>query len=461
MTSPTGSTLDECRTFLAAHPDIDSIDVILTDSHGIGRGKIIRRHELEALYSSGRSMPVSIFGVDVCGEDVEETGLVLSDGDADRKCWPVPGTLGVLEHAEPRRGQVLITMQDLDGAPFMADPRQVLFQHVKAAEAQGFNPMGAFEVEFYLLDKTPGPDGERQLVSYPLTGRRSDGYNTYAVDDLDEMSPLFSAIYKGAEALKLPLETLISEYAPGQYEFTLRYGDLMTAADHLVMTKRLIRSVARRFGAEACFMAKPFGQWAGNGMHLHLSLADVKGENLFADPGEGQYALLMLQAIAGLKTTLAETMIILAPFANSWRRFASMVYSPASSSWGVNNRTVAFRIPNTGPKARHFEHRVPGVDANPYLVAAVTLAGALKGIKEKADPGSPVTGNGYEGEKGATGDLPRDWLHAIEIGEASAFLREALGPLLHKGFIAMKKAEYMRLANEVSDVEWRLYGAVV
>jgi glutamine synthetase len=461
MTSPTGSTLAECTDFLAANPDIEAIDIILTDAHGIGRGKIIRRHELEALYASGRSIPVSIFGMDVCGEDVDGTGLVLTDGDADRKCWPVPGTLGALPYTSPRRGQVLITMFDLDGTPFAADPRHALLRQIAAAKALGFQPMGAFEVEFYLLDSALSAEGKRQPASYALSGRQSGAYNTYTIDELDEMSPLFTDVYEGAKALNLPLETLISEYAPGQYEFTLRYTDLMSAADHLIMVKRLIRSVARRQKAEACFMAKPFGHTAGSGMHLHLSLADAGGNNLFADDGSGPYAPLMLEAIAGIKSTLAETMAILAPFANSWRRFASSIYSPMSIDWGVNNRTVALRVPATGPKARHFEHRVAGVDANPYLVAAVTLGGALKGIAEKADPGPPVTGNGYEGRAGRTSGLPRDWLSAIELAEASTFVQAVFGPVLHQGFIAMKKAEYLRVAGEVSDVEWRLYGSVV
>ncbi len=242
------------------------------------------------------------------------------------------------------------------------------------------------------------------------------------------MSPLFADVYAGAKALNIPLETLISEYAPGQFEFTLRYGDLMSAADHLIMTKRLIRAVARRHQAEACFMAKPFGQTAGSGMHLHISLADAAGKNLFGDDGSGPFSPLMLQSIAGIQSTLAETMAVLAPFANSWRRFASSIYSPVSIDWGVNNRTVALRIPNTSGKARHFEHRVAGVDANPYLVAAVTLAGCLKGIAEKADPGAPVTGNGYEGRAGKPSGLPREWLTAIELCEASAFVKKALGP---------------------------------
>jgi glutamine synthetase len=210
---------------------------------------------------------------------------------------------------------------------------------------------------------------------------------------------------------------------------------------------------------EACFMAKPFGREAGSGMHLHLSLADPAGENQFADGEDGRLSRLMLQSIAGIRHTIGDTMLVLAPFLNSWRRFASTVYSPASDSWGLDNRTVAIRVPATSGKARHFEHRVAGVDANPYLVAAVTLAGALDGIASEADPGPPIEGNGYG--QGLGQRLPRTWLDAIEQLEKSAFVREVMGERLHQGFVAVKYAEWDRLAHEVTDTEWALYGFVV
>ena len=228
------------------------------------------------------------------------------------------------------------------------------------------------------------------------------------------------------------------------------------AADDVIIAKRLLRSTARRFGMEACFMAKPFGQMAGSGMHLHLSLADEGGANLFADPGEDVLSPLMLQAIAGVRGTIGETMAVLAPFQNSWRRFASVNYSPGNDSWGVENRTVALRVPSGSGKAGHFEHRVAGVDANPYLVAAVTLGGALDGIEAKADPGPATLGNAYENAPASS--LPRDWLGAIERLEGSDFACRVLGAPLHRGFVAIKKAEYMKMALEVSEAEWALYG---
>lgn len=454
---PPGVSLSEAADFLSQNPQVEGIDVVMTDCHGIGRGKIIRRHELESLYLTGRAMPGSLFGQDVAGDDVDASGLVLNDGGSDKRCWPLPGTLGLQPHT--RRGQVLVSMYEPDGTPFDAEPRHALIRQIERARAAGFSPLGAFELEFYLVDRERDAEGRYQPARYALTGRRPLARNTMSVDELDEMSPFFDAVYEGARHLDLPLESLISEYAVGQYELTIHYRDLARAADDVIVAKRLIRSVARRFGMEACFMAKPFGRQAGNGMHLHLSLADPAGGNLFADDADGKLSPLMLHAIAGVRDTLGDTMLVLAPFLNSWRRFASTVYSPASDSWGLDNRTTAIRVPATVGKARHFEHRVAGVDANPYLVAAVVLAGVLDGVAAEADPGPPNEGRLAGNSLG--GRLPRSWLDAIETFERSAFAKEALGVRLHRGFAAVKYAEWERLAHEVSDTEWQLYGFVV
>ena len=453
-TQPGGADPAEAQQFLARYPDVQAIDIALIDCHGIARGKSIRRHELDSLFASGRGIPASMFAQDVAGDDVEGTGLVLHDGGGDHRCWPIGGTLGFMPATG--RGHVLLSMFNPDGTGFAAEPRHALVRQVTRARAQGFEPMGALELEFYLVDRERDSRGRVQPARYPLSGRRSHNTNTMSVDELDEMSPFFDAVYEGAKALDLPLESLISEYAAGQYELTIRYRDLMRAADDVIIAKRLVRATARRFGMEACFMAKPFGQDSGSGMHLHLSLADSAGANLFADQPDGSLSPLMLHAIGGIRATIADTMLVLAPFLNSWRRFASVVYSPANDTWGVENRTVALRVPAGSPTARHFEHRVAGVDANPYLVAAVTLGGALDGIAAKRDPGPPVTGNAYDGA--APHDLPRTWLEAIDRLDGSAFSREVLGEALHTGFVAVKRAEYLRLALEITEIEWELYG---
>ncbi len=450
---PQAAGVAEAAEFLDRHPQVEAVDIILTDAHGIGRGKILRRHEVAGLFASGRGMPASLFAQDIEGDDVEAALALQQDGGGDSRCWPVAGTLGYLPATG--RGVVLVTMTGADGAPHPSDPRAVLMRQIARAEALGFTPMGAMELEFYLVTPERDAQGRFRPARYSLTGRSSGATNTMSVDELDEMWPLFEAVYAGAKALDLPLETLISEYAPGQYELTLRYRGLARAADDIVLAKRLLRATARRFGCEACFMAKPFGDQSGSGMHLHLSLADAAGNNLFADQPDGSLSPLMLAAIGGIRRDMAASMLVLAPHLNSWRRFASAVYSPASNSWGQEDRNVALRVPAGSPATRHFEHRIAGVDANPYLVAAVTLGSALDGIEAGAEAGAA-------GEAGAAEHpLPRSWLDAIDAFEASAAMERVLGPVMRQGFAAIKRAEHLQLATEVTDTEWRLYGFVV
>ena len=455
--SPSGSTLAEAEAFLAAHPEIEAFDIVLHDANGIGRGKIIRRHELLSFYKSGRHLPISILGLDICGEDVHETGLIWDQGDGDLRAWPIPGTLVPLHNTQPPRGEVFMTMYTLDGLPMTSDPRHALERQVRALADEGLHPAGAFELEFFLLDPERGPDGKMQPARDVLDGRKSSKTEVYSVDHLHGMLPLFSDIYAGAKAAGITAETMISEYAPGQYELTLHYRtDVMQAADDLMRLKRIVRAQARAHGVVACFMAKPNENYAGSGMHFHVSMLDDKGRNVFVEAEEGRWNPTILHALGGLKQTMAESMLVFAPHANSWRRFASQSYAPVSPSWGVNNRSVALRIPAGDIKARRIEHRPAGVDANPYLVAATVLAGIRKGLREGTDPGPETTGNAYA-ETAEAAATPTDWKSAIDAARRSEFLKDALGEDMHRTFTAIKAAEYARVARIVTEVEYEMY----
>jgi glutamine synthetase len=457
MNSPSGSTVEEAATFLDQHPEIEAFDVVLTDANGVGRGKIIRRHELAAIYEGGRHMPISILGLDITGEDVHETGLIWDSGDGDLRAWPIPGTLKPLHGTSPARGQVLMSMYHLDGSPMTSDPRHALARQIRRLAEKGLHPAGAFELEFFLLANERDAEGRVQPAGAVLDGRRSGKTEVYSVDHLHGMEPLFSDIYAAAKAQGVPVETVISEYAPGQYELTLHYRkDIMQAADDLVMLKRLVRAAARRHGVTACFMAKPIEKYAGSGMHLHVSMLDDSGRNIFSEEEEGKWAPALLQSLGGLAATMPEAMLVFAPHANSWRRFVAQSYAPIAPTWGVNNRSVALRVPAGDVKNRRIEHRPSGVDTNPYLVAATVLAGISKGLDEKLDPGPETTGNGYENAPKLP-DAPGDWRSAIEAATASEFLKEALGPDLHRTFTAIKHAEYMRVARTVSELDYHLY----
>lgn len=445
---------NEARAFLDANPDVEAIELSITDPGGIARGKLIAREELLSLFTDGRCVAGSILGLDVTGEDVEATGLVWSVGDADRLCRPIPGTLVRAPWMSRPGAQVLMTMYETDGQPCFADPRHALARSVERLQRLGLRPVMAAEIEFYLVAK----DAQGRLVPAPglLSQRSPQRLDSYGLGKLHDMAPLFDEIYAAARTQGLPLRTLMSEYAPGQYEITLLHrNDALRAIDDAILFKRLIRATALRHGLTACFMAKPFADHAGSGMHMHVSLQDEIGNNAFAADDPAGTPLLR-NAIGGLQKTMAESMLVFAPNANSYRRFRLQSYAPVAPTWGINNRSVSLRVPAGAPASRHVEHRVSGADANPYLVAATVLAGVHEGIVAGLDPGPPMTGNGYESGIAAT--LPRDWRSAIAAAESSSFLREALGESFLRSFIAIKTQEWDKFNALVpsTDYDWYL-----
>ena len=443
----------EVQAFLEANHDIAAVQLVITDANGVGRGKNIAREELAALYASGRNVACSILSLDVTGEDVEGTGLVWDVGDADQCCRPVAGSLCRAPWLQRPTAQVLGTMFELDGRPAKADPRHVLAAVIARCEAAGFTPVVAVELEFYLLERAA--DGRLVPSGGMLTGERRSRIDAYGLGRLDDMSPLFDEVYAAARTQGLPLRTLMSEYAPGQFEITLEHrADALRAVDEAIMFKRAVRGIAARHGRVACFMAKPFAQQAGSGMHLHASLADGNGANVFAAI-EPEGSPLLRQAIGGLRHTLADGMAIYAPNANSYRRFRSMSYAPVAPTWGVNNRSVSLRVPAGPPDTRHVEHRVAGADANPYLVAALVLAGMLRGIERQLDPGPAVQGNGYA--QALPGELPTQWHAALERAGASSFIREALGDGFVDVFLAIKRQECEKFGALVTDRDYEWY----
>ncbi len=259
----------------------------------------------------------------------------------------------------------------------------------------------------------------------------------------------------------MPLEGAISEYAPGQLELTLKHGpDALRAADEAVMYKRIAKGVAARCGVEATFMAKPFSDRAGSGLHLHVSVNDAEGKNIFAsEAAEG--APPLRHAVGGLKALLADGMAIFAPNANSYRRFRANSYAPVAPTWGVNNRTVSLRVPAGPPAGRHIEHRVAGADANPYLAMATLLAGVHHGLTNKLDPGPPVVGDGYAAAAQSDQRLPANWFAAVDEFERSAVLRDYLGDRFVTMFGKVKRTEQDRFFEVVSplDYDWCLKNA--
>ncbi len=450
------ATLAEAEAFLAAHQHIQNFEVVLTNLSGVPRGKNIRRSEVESLYTHGRFLPGSLLVADVTGEDVAETGLVWEDGDADRIARPQAGTLVPTPWRGDNTAQVITSMYELDGTPHALDPRAILYSVVQKFADMGLTPVVACELEFYLLDGAAARDGE--MIPY-VSGAALPSANieVNGLRELQDVSPWLDDLYACCDAQNIPIETIIAEYAPGQYELTLHHQpDAVLACDHAALYKRTLKGMSGRHGAEATFMAKPFAEQAGNGFHIHVSVLDKNGQNIFASPAaDGTPALR--HAIGGMRALLADSMALFAPNANSFRRFKANSYAPVAPTWGVNNRTVSFRIPAGPPESRHIEHRVAGADANPYLAMAAVLSAVHYGMTHAIDPGPIVTGNGYAAAEERGQKFPGTWSAAVDLFAQSALLAPYLGQRAIDMFSIVKRVEQGKFASVVSPLDYAWY----
>ncbi len=446
----------EVKAFLDKHPEIQFFEIVFTNMAGVPRGKRLRRHEIEAVYENGRFLPGSILVNDITGQDVEATGLVWEDGDADRVARPIPGRITPAPWLGADVAQVPVTMYELDGKPHDLDPRHVLQRVIDRFAADGLVPVVACELEYYLVDARRTANGKIQLPPSPLTGDRATQHQVYGLREVEEASGFLRDLWASADAMGIPLEGAISEYAPGQLELTLKHhADALRAADDAVLYKRAAKGVALRHGCEATFMAKPFADLAGSGMHLHVSVNDKAGKNIFAsDKPEGEPVLA--HAVGGMKKLLGDSMAIYAPNANSYRRFKANSYAPVAPTWGVNNRTVSFRVPAGAPNTRHIEHRVAGADAHPALALAALLAAVHHGITNKVDPGPAIVGDGYAQAEGGE-KIPTNWFAATDRFAESAVLKDYLGERFVRMYSIVKRVEQDRFQSMIPDIDYDWY----
>jgi glutamine synthetase len=448
------SFTEHLAAFRAGHPDTEVAEVYISDLNGVARGKLVPADMLDKMAvvagAGGMKLPVSTLGLDIFGCDVPESGVALEIGDPDGNLIPIAATLAPMLWAGRPTAQLQCMMTDVGGSAVCGyDPRGVLARVTERANAMGYRPVMALELEFYLIDpKDPLPPVN------PVAGGRLDRSQIYDMEVMRAFEPIIAGITRAAQALGAPAETVICEFGAGQFEMHLRHvDDPLAAADHMIALKRAIRGVARGHGLDASFMPKPFGEMSGSGMHIHLSLVDEAGQNIFDGAGQGANPLIR-NAVAGLLGSMADCMLIFAPHHNSYRRFIPGSYAPMVAAWGYDNRSVAVRVPESTGRGARVEHRVSGSDANPYLLAAVVLAAALDGIERGLEPGAPV---GREAGNGDGQALPLSWAMAEQGFSESSFVADWLGAEFQHVFAAMKRQERATLLARVSDVEYAAY----
>lgn len=439
------------QSFLDMNPDVATVEFLLTDMNGVLRGKWAPIGAVKKAFGDGVNFPFSLFGLNVWGGEVEDTGLHIETGDRDGTCFAVPGTLSKTGFGAQNTAQLMLTMHEENGVPFHCDPRQLLARQVALLAADGLTACAAFELEFFLF-KHEGHVTE-VIPDRPQNRSGPDVQNMYDLQALEEYSGVFEAITAAAKLQGIATDTIVSEAAPGQFEVNLNHqSDVMRAADEAVLLRRIIKGCARDHGLNASFMAKPFNDCAGNGMHVHMSLLDRKGVNIFSgDSGEPK----LRHAIAGTLKRMPECTLAFINTINGFRRLQPGSYAPTRAVWGENNRSVAVRVPASPDHAKRLEHRIAGADANPYMVMTAIIAAVRDGLEAEQEPPAAIELNAYEG---AAEQLPFYPHEALTLFEESTFAREAFTPSGHKVFTALKRSEIGVFSAEITLLERRTYG---
>lgn len=444
---------EEAREFFAANPDIEVLEAFVIDVNGVPRGKWIPRERAIDVLTKGMAMPRSVYALDVWGRDVNAAGLAEGTGDPDGICFPVPGTLSRVTWLSRPTAQVLLQMHTQEGESFYADPRQVLGNVLKRFTAAKLTPVVATELEFYLIDPVRSA---LDPVRPPNTrdGRWHTGQTqVLSISELQDFEEVFHGISTAARAQKVPADTTLRENGPGQYEINLNHvPDALAAADYAVLLKRIVKGVARASDLDATFMAKPYGMQAGSGMHVHFSVLNEKGENIYV--GEDGPSDALFHSVGGLLESMGESMAIFAPHQNSYRRLRPSEHAPTYASWGFDNRSAAVRVITASKPATRIEHRVAGSDTNPYLVLAMILSAALAGMKEKLSPGGAISGDDHAVNHEP---LPTNWDYALQRFGKSSFAYAALGPKYRSLYTACKQQELSEFSLRVTDVEYDAY----
>jgi glutamine synthetase len=417
----------------------------VSDLNGQARGKRIPARFADKLLTDGTRMPYSVLNVDIWGDDIEDSPLVFESGDKDGILKPTERGFVPMPWLENPSALLPMWMFHEDGRPYAGDPRHALRLVLEGYAAKGWTPVVATELEFYLIDDA---GDALQPPPSPRSGKRRLGGEVLSIRALDAFDTFFTELYDACEAMDIPAETAISEAGMGQYEINLTHGDAMKAADDSWLFKLLVKGLARRHGFAASFMAKPYSEHSGTGMHMHFSVCDADGRNIFNDGTEAGSPLLK-NAIAGCLAGMPPSALIFFPHGNSYDRLRPDAHAPTGIAWAYENRTAAIRVPAGPPTARRIEHRVAGGDINPYLLITAVLGAALAGIEDGLEAPPPVAGNAYAMD---LPQLPRTWADAIRQFENSPMTGRLLPKELIRNYILTKRQE-MQYFEELSEDE--------
>ena len=431
---------DVFQSWLSAR-NIEDVEAFVPDMAGAARGKVVPAGKFGA---GTMKMPESIFQQTVSGDYVDNPDNVE---DRDMVLVPDPSTLRPVPWTTDPTASVFLDCYAKSGEAVATSPRGVLRNVLAKFEARGWVPVVAPEVEFYLLKAHSDPNEEAEPPQGRL-GWTELARQPFSIDTMNDFDPFISDVYVFCEAQGIYIDTLSQEMGPAQFEINFLHGNALDLADQVFLFKRTVREAAICHQMHATFLAKPMAEDAGSALHIHQSVVDKQGNNIFST-ADGEPSDMFYGFIAGLQTYLPQAMLILAPYVNSYRRFLDPWASPVNLAWAVDNRTVGIRVPDSSPASRRVENRLAGSDVNPYLALAATLACGYLGIVEGLQPTAPAEGSAYGGEF----DLHRHIYSAIESLEQSDAMRSMLGDEFVSLYCALKHAEYLEFQEIITPWE--------
>jgi glutamine synthetase len=427
--------------------DIEDIECITPDQAGVARGKMMPSKKFTS--NTSLALPSAVFMATISGSYPEDGhGFSYPEDDGDLKLMPDLSTLSVVPWESDPTAQVICDLVNKDGEAVEFTPRNVLKRVIAAYSKKGLKPVVAPEIEFYLVKKNPDPD-------YPLTppvgrsGRAIGGGQGYSIAGVNEFDELIDDIYHFSEGQGLEIDTLIHEEGAAQLEINLRHGDPIELADQVFLFKRTIREAALKHDMYATFMAKPIQGQPGSAMHIHQSIIDKKtGRNVFSNP-DGTESEAFRHFIGGMQKHVPASLVMFAPYVNSYRRLTPAASAPVNVKWGYDNRTTAVRVPRSDPAARRVENRIPSSDANPYLALAASLACGLLGMNNRIEPDAPASTTVNDNLI----ELPRGLIEATLLFEQDKDLIGMLGQSFAITYAAIKRAEFETFMEVISPWE--------
>lgn len=440
--------------------NIETVRVVFADQNGILRGKTIIADALSSVFTNGLAAPATLLLKDTSHRTVfpvwtETPGVDgIAPGAGDILMLPDPETFRILPWS-PHSAWIFCDPRFKSGAVIPFSSRDLLKSAISKLSKQNLSLVVGLEVEFHVFDRIDPmlSHTHATMPGQPVkTQNLAQGYQFLTETRYDELEPIMDELRRNCIAMDLPVRSMEVEMGPSQFEFTFEPAGPLTHADNMVMFRTMVKEVCSRRNLHATFMCRPnVPNSASSGWHLHQSLLDKDtGHNLMMPKENGELSPTASGWIAGILAHAAESCLLTTPTVNGYKRYKPNQLAPDRILWGHDNRGAMIRgLMHPKDPASRIENRVAETTANPYFFFASQILSGLDGLKSKLSAPEPVE-TPYETE---AQKLPDSLLSAINLFDRSSFYRNALGDSFVDYLSTIKRAEWDRYHQAVSEWE--------